>query len=86
MPRLETRVPEYNLLGALWKTIRDDITGNGCVDPIAYLRRQVTENRLILKEDARKFIDTSDFVNWAQLSGADPTALREDLLDAYLNS
>ncbi len=86
MPRIETRVPEYNLLGALWKTVRDDIMGNGCVDPVAYLRRQVTKDRLILKEDARKFIDTSDFVNWAQLSGADPAALREDLLDAYLNS
>ncbi len=86
MPRLETNVPEYNLLGAMWKTVRDDITGNGCVDPIAYLRRQVTEDRLILREDARSFIGTSDFVNWAQLSGANPDALREDLLHAYLNS
>lgn len=88
MPRLETKVPEYNLLGALWKNLRDDIEGHGCIDSIAYLssRRRVVDERRILRRDARNFIDTPDFVNWAQLSGADPDALREDLLNAYLNS
>ena len=88
MPRLETNVPEYNLLVLFWKSIRDDITGNGCIDPSAYLihRRRVWAERYILRQDALTFLDTPDFVNWAQLSGADPDALREDLLHAYLNS
>ncbi len=86
MPRLETKVPEYNLLGALWKIVRDDITGNGIVNTSAYLKRRVWSERRILRQDARTFLDMPDFVNWAQLSGADPDALREDLLHAYLNS
>ncbi len=91
MPRLETKIPEYNLLGALWKNLRDDIEGHGIVE-VAGLSsavqraRQRLRNRRILKQDARNFINTPDFVNWAQLSGADPDALREDLLNAYLNS
>ncbi len=88
MPRLETKIPEYNLLGALWKNVRDDIEGHGCIDPSAYLatRRRGGEDQRILRRDARDFLDTPDFMNWAQLSGADPDALREDLLYAHLNS
>lgn len=91
MPRLETNIPEYNLLGGFWKNIRDDISGRGCLFTIDTLFRlpykiRVVVERRILKQDARNFINTPDFVNWAQLSGADPDALREDLLYAYLNS
>ena len=89
--RLETKIPEYNLLGAFWKNIRNDITGNGCIltiDGLSHLsyERRVTEERRILRKDALDFIYTQDFVQWADVSGANPEALREDLLNAYLNS
>ncbi len=88
MPRLETKIPEYNLLALFWKSVRDDIEGHGCIDPVAYLssRRRVVEERRILQQEARKFLDTPGFILWAEVSGADPDALREDLLNAYLNS
>ena len=83
MPRLETKVPEYNLLGAFWKNVREDIVGNGIVQGPSYTRYQ---QQRILKTDAFVFILTQDFTQWADMSGADPDALREDLLHAYLNS
>ncbi len=87
MPRLEVKIPEYNFLGALWKIVRDDITGNGIVEVTdIFSARQRLRKQRILKQDARDFLDTPDFMDWAQLSGADPDALREDLLHAYLNS
>lgn len=89
--RLETKIPEYNLLGGFWKNVRSDITGRGClftIDTLSHLpyERRVVEERRILRMDARDFIDTPDFIQWAEVSGADPDALREDLLHAYLNS
>ncbi len=81
MPRLETKVPEYNLLGAFWKNLREDITGHAVVEGQTSSRK-----RRILKTNARRFINTPNFILWAEVSGADPDALREDLLHAYLNS
>ena len=91
MPRLETKVPEYNLLGGFWANVRTDITGRGClftIDTLSHLpyERRVVEERRILRRDAFIFIYTQDFVQWAEASGADPDALREDLLHAYINS
>ena len=83
MPRLETKVPEYNLLGAFWKNLREDIMGHGIVQGPSYTRYQ---QQRILKADAFVFIHTQDFNQWAEVSCADPAALREDLLHAYLNS
>ena len=82
MPRLETKIPEYNFLAAFWDNVRNDITGHAIVEG-GYTRYQ---DRRIIKANTRDFIDTPDFVQWADVSGADPDALREDLLYAYLNS
>ncbi len=92
MPRLETKIPEYNLLGAFWGNVRSDITGHGClftVDTLSHLpySMRVVEERRILRAEALDFIYSSDFIQWADISGANSDALREDLLNAYyLNS
>ncbi len=83
MPRLETKIPEYNFLGGFWKNLREDIVGSGIVQGPSYTRYR---QQGILRINARDFIDTPDFTQWADMSGADPDALREDLLHAYLNS
>lgn len=84
-------VPEYELLGYFWKILRDDISGNGCPDYENLLRGPSYRDSVIiernrLKQEARVFLDTPEFDNWADLSGADPNALREDLLHAYVYS
>lgn len=91
MPRLDTKVPEYNLLGAFWTNVRSDIIGHGClftIDTLSHLpyTMRVVEERRILRAEALDFVYSPDFVGWAEVSGANPDALREDLINAYLNS
>ena len=88
MPRLETKIPEYNLLGAFWGNVRNDTTGHGClftIDTLSHLpyAMRVVEERRILRAEALEFIQSNDFTQWADMSGADSDALREDLLNAY---
>ena len=88
MPRFDTKISEYNLLASFWSNVRSDITGHGClftIDTLSHLpyALRVIEERRILKAQALDFIYSSDFVQWAEMSGADSDALREDLLNAY---
>ena len=90
----DTGIPEFNLMAYFWQNLRNDLQGRGCPSdetPPAcagqtYMNRAKME-REMLQTDALVFLDTTDFINWAQLSGADPEALREVLLHEYqLNS
>lgn len=90
----DTGIPEYNVVAYFWENLRNDIQGRGClqmeVPPalrgLTYKRRATLERRM-LQEEAKDFLFTEDFIGWAELSGADPHLLREELLHEYdLNS
>lgn len=87
-------VPEYNLVGYFWENLRNDITGRGCLSldippaliGLKYVDRARIERKM-LQKDALAFLKTMDFIDWADLSGADPQSLKEELLYEYrLNS
>ena len=87
---LDTGVPEFNLVAYFWQNIRNDLLGRGCLElevtpafrGLTYEERAKME-RQSLQQDALAFLDSPDFVNWADLSGANPESLREELLNEY---
>ncbi len=52
--------------------------------PATRVDRSIMERRR-LQTEARRWLDTADFVNTAEWCGADPVLLRESLLDACTN-
>ena len=91
---VDTGVPEFNVMAYFWQNLRDDLNLRGCLSPnilpalqgLTYKDRARME-REMLQTDALTFLDTTDFITWAELSGVDPKILREELIhECRLNS
>jgi hypothetical protein len=73
------------LLAAFWNSVRDDLHERGVTtdDGLPYsvrklpYRKRVTIEREGLKETAEEFLDSPDFVQWAELCGLEADYLRE---------
>lgn len=75
--------PEEKLVFAFWKNLRDDLVGRGCTTDnlppdqrrLEYATRVIIE-KAKLQEDARNFLSTDDFTQWANISNFDADKLR----------
>ncbi len=76
--------PEDSLLAAFWKTLLNDLHGEGVTSDSIGGRLPYADRVRIEKEkladDARAFLESEGFTFWAHMSSLEPDRLKEMLL------